>query len=273
VSPAPDRDTPRTTPTSRAATLAGLGLVVLAAGCGSAGADHDAGGADETGSGQLLVSAAASLTDAFGALGEAFEDEHPEVEVVLNLAGSQTLANQIVEGAPADVFASADPTQMDAVADAGHLADDPEVFTTNRLAIAVEPGNPRGIDGLADLDDPSLLLVLPDEAVPAGGYAREALDAAGVEVAPASLEQDVRAALSKVELGEADAAIVYASDLDSATDRVTGVEVPADENVVASYPIARLDGASDPPAADAFVAFVLADPGQAILADHGFTAP
>ena len=250
-----------------------LALVLLAAGCDAAADGEEPGGARDGRAGEVLVFAAASLTDAFGALGDAFTDGNPQVEVVLNLAGSQTLASQIVEGAPADVFASADTTQMDVVARAGDLAADPQVFTVNRLAIAVEPGNPLGITGLEDLADPELLLVLSAEEVPAGRYARQALDAAGVAVTPVSLERDVRAARSKVELGEADASIVYASDIVAAGSRVAGVDLPAEHNVTATYPIARLAGARNPEVADAFVAFVLSARGQAMLAEYGFTAP
>jgi molybdate transport system substrate-binding protein len=255
----------------------------LLAACGSAtdsgGPDVPADGVSADGpagdgrSGEVLVFAAASLTDAFGAIADAFTDANPQVEVVLNLAGSQTLASQIVEGAPADVFASANAAQMDVVAEAGALARAPEVFTANRLAIAVEPGNPLGITGLQDLADPELLLVLPAEEVPAGRYARQALDAAGVAATPVSLERDVRAARSKVELGEADASIVYASDIVAADGRVDGVELPAEQNVPAAYPIARLAEAPNAEVADAFVAFVLSAPGQTILAEYGFTAP
>lgn len=252
-----------------AALIAAVSAAVSAAACGSTGADDDASGDV---SGELIVFAAASLTDAFDALSDAFVGANPEVEVVFNHAGSQTLASQIDEGAPSDVFASANDTQMDAVAAAGNLAGEPETFTANLLAIAVEPGNPLGISGLEDLADPGLVLVLPAEEVPAGQYAREALDAAGIEVAPASLEQDVRAARSKVELGEADASIVYASDI-VASDAVAGIDIPIEHNVPASYPIAVLADAPNPTAAEAFVAFVLSEDGQQILASYGFTAP
>jgi molybdate transport system substrate-binding protein len=251
--------------------LSALALAVLVAGCEAAGADGDAAG--DGPSGEVLVFAAASLTDAFDELAGAFVAGNPEVEVVINFAGSQTLASQINEGAPADVFASANATQMDVVARAGNLAEDPEVFTANRLAIVVEAGNPLGIGRLEDLADPELLVVLPAEEVPAGKYARQALDTAGVAVTPVSLEQDVRAALSKVELGEADASIVYASDVAAAGDRVAGVDIPAEQNVPAAYPIARLADAPSPDVADAFVAFVSSAPGQRILTDHGFTSP
>jgi molybdate transport system substrate-binding protein len=249
--------------------LAALTATVLTAACSTDGAAGDATGGV---SGELLVFAAASLTDAFDELRDAFVAANPDVEVVFNHAGSQTLASQINEGAPADVFASANTTQMDAVAAAGNLAGEPELFTANLLEIAVESGNPLGIRGLADLADPDLVLVLPAEEVPAGRYARQALDAAGVQVTPSSLEQDVRAALSKVELGEADASIVYASDIVASSDRADGVAIPIEQNVAARYPIAVLVGAPNPTAADAFVAFVRSDAGQEILTAHGFAA-
>lgn len=249
--------------------LAVLALAVVAVACTSP-TDDDAASGEV--SGELVVFAAASLTDAFDELGDAFVAEHPDVEVVFNHAGSQTLASQINEGAPADVFAAANTTQMDVVADAGNLAGDPAVFTANVLAIAVEPGNPLGITGLDDLTDPDLVLVLPAEEVPAGRYAREALDAAGIEVSPSSLERDVRAALSKVELGEADASIVYASDI-VASDAAEGIDIPPALNVAASYPIATLTDAPNPVAAEAFVAFVLGEAGQAIMTASGFASP
>ena len=254
--------------------LAGLTVAVLVAACGSAGVDGDGGpGTDGEVSGELVVFATASLTNAFDAVRAGFVDANPDVEVVLNNAGSQTLASQINEGAPADVFAAANTIQMDVVAAAGNLAGAPEIFAANVLAIAVEPGNPLGIRGLEDLTDPDLVLVLPAAEVPAGQYAREALAAAGIEVTPSSLERDVRAALSKVELGEADAAIVFASDLLASNGRADGVAIPLERNVVASYPIAVLADARNPATAAAFVAFVRSDAGQEILRAHGFTAP
>jgi molybdate transport system substrate-binding protein len=249
-----------------------LALAVFATGCGSNVSDGDG---QTTGgvSGELIVFAAASLTDAFDELSRAFVDANPDVEVVVNHAGSQTLAGQIAEGAPADVFASANVAQMDALADGGHLGREPEQFTATTLAIAVEPGNPLGIGGLPDLEDPDLLVVLPAEEVPAGRYAREALSAAGVEVTPASLERDVRAARSKVELGEADASIVYVSDIVAADGRVDGVAIPSEHNVRATFPIAVLADAPNRAAADAFVAFVRSEAGQEVLTANGFEAP
>ena len=253
--------------------LAAWGLLAACGATGGGGPDGADAASEDGRSGEVVVFAAASLTDAFEELAETFSDANPGIEVVLNLAGSQTLASQILEGAPADVFAAANEVQMGVVTDAGEFANDPEVFTANRLAIAVEPGNPLGIDGLEDLAAPDLLLVLPAEEVPAGRYARQALDTAGVAVTPVSLERDVRAARSKVELGEADASIVYASDIVAADGRVDGVELPVEQNVPAAYPIARLADAPNPEVADEFVAFVLSEQGQEILADHGFTAP
>lgn len=221
---------------------------------------------------ELVVFAAASLTEALGELADVFE-ERTGVPVLLNLAGSQTLATQLLEGAPADVFVAADSAQMDVVAAAGLVADEPVTVVTNMLAIAVEPGNPLGVTGLADLARPELVVVLPSEAVPAGRYAREALARADVEVRPASLEQNVRAALSRVAQGEADVAIVYASDIVVADGAAHGVSIPAEHNVTASYPMASLAGAALPDAAASFVAFLTSEDARAVLRAHGFRTP
>lgn len=254
-------------------------LALLLGACGTTpepDAADSASGAGLSGqglSGALSVFAAASLADAFEDVADAFEAAHPDVRVRSNVAGSHTLARQINEGAPADVFASSSVEQMTVVQEAGNLAAVPEVFAGNLLAIAVEPGNPRDIAGLADLAEPDLVVVLPAEEVPAGGYARQALDAAGVAVTPASLTHDVRAALATVILGEADAALVYASDVVAADGRVAGIDIPPEHNVTATYPIAPLARAASPEAARAFVAFVGGPQAHAILADHGFTPP
>lgn len=194
--------------------------------------------------------AAASLTDAFTALGGA--------ELVLG--GSSSLATQLREGAPADVFASADEGTMQGLVDYG-IVEAPVPFARNRLAIAVEPGNPRGITGLADLARGDLVVVLCDPSVPAGAYAREALARAGVEVRPSSLELDVKAALAKVTTGEADAALVYATDTEHRVD------LPPEHDVLATYPIAVVRGSER---GQAFVDRVLAERGQRTLRDHGF---
>jgi molybdate transport system substrate-binding protein len=224
-------------------------------------------------SGELTVFAAASLTDAFEAIGERFEAANPDVGVSFNFGSSSTLATQIAEGAPADVFASANQTQMDVVTHAGLVAGERADFAGNSLEIAVEPGNPLGIGSLEDLARSDVTLVLAAEAVPAGQYAREALDAREIEVEPASLEIDVRAVLSRITLGEADAGIVYASDVVAAGEDVEGVEIPAEQNVRASYPIATLADAPNSTAGDAFVDYVLSSEGQEVLRAFGFTAP
>lgn len=241
-----------------------VAVVVILAGCAAGPTDSAS---------TVTVFAAASLTDAFEELAAAFEQARPGSDVVLNLAGTQTLAAQLSEGAPADVFAAADSRHMAAVEERGLIEGQPRTFAGNRLAIAVEPGNPLGISGLSDLADPDLVVVLPEAEVPAGAYARDALSRAGIEVTPASLEPDVRAAQAKVSLGEADAAIVYTSDVAAADGRVTGVAIPDDVNVDATYPIAVVAGAPNREAAASFWAFVLGDEGREILADHGFTTP
>lgn len=240
--------------------------------CGDAGSQA----AGDPGSGErarLTVFVAASLAEAFDELAATFVADHPNVEVEINAAGSHTLAHQINQGAPADVFASSAPGPMAVVDEAGNLAGPSRVFASNHLAIAVEVGNPHGVRGLADLADPDLVVALPGEQVPAGAYARRALDAAGLTVTPASLEPDVRAALGRVALGEADASVVYASDVLAAGERVEGVAIPPEANVTAAYPIAALAGASAPSVARDFVRFVLDEAGQSILARHGLGSP
>jgi molybdate transport system substrate-binding protein len=224
-------------------------------------------------SGPLMVFAAASLTDAFTELGDAFTTTNPEVAITFNFAASSQLVTQIGEGAPADVFASADVATMTKLTETGATGSDPVVFTTNIAEIIVEPGNPEGITGLADLARPELIVISCAPEVPCGRYAQQILDNAGVTVEFKSLEENVRAVVSKVTLGEADAGIVYVTDVLAAGDAATGVPIPVDVNVVAEYPIAITAEAPNPDAAQAFVDFVLSEEGQAILASYGFVAP
>lgn len=221
----------------------------------------------------LLVSAAASLTDAFGAVEQTFEDANPDVDVVLNLAGSSALREQILGGAPVDVFASANMENMERVLEAGEVADEPRVFARNRLQIAVPPANPAGISGLADFAEESLFLGLCAAGVPCGDLARAALAAADVEAVIDTNEPDVRSLLTKIEAGELDAGITYVSDVVSSEGSVEGIVVPDDVNVVADYPIAVLSGATAPDIADEFVDFVLSGKGRAILSGFGFSSP
>ena len=222
--------------------------------------------------GDITVFAAASLTDAFTELGTTFESENPDASVEFNFGASSALREQILAGAPADVFASANPSNMDQVVDAG-AASDPEDFVTNLLEIAVPAGNEAGVTGLDDFANPDLLIGLCAEEVPCGEFGREALGNAGVTPSIDTNEPDVRSLLTKVEAGDLDAGIVYVTDVMAAGDSVEGVEIPADDNVVATYPIAALTDAANPDTADVFVEFVLSDEGQDILRSFGFDTP
>ena len=237
--------------------------LVLVAACGDDGDPESA---------ELVVFAAASLTDAFAELADAFEDADTGASVELNFAASSALREQIVEGAPADVFASANGSNMAAIVDADE-ADDSQVFALNQLEIAVPAGNPAGVAGLDDLARGELFIGLCAEEVPCGEFGREALANAGVEPSIDTNEPDVRALLTKVASGDLDAGLVYRTDVQSAGDTVEGIEVPEDDNVIAAYPIAVLTRSEAPDLADAFVAFVLSAEGQAILASHGFDGP
>ncbi len=259
---------------SRRIPHAAVALSIALAGCSATD-----GGGEEAGteipdpvSGTVTVFAAASLTEVFGALETAFEQQHPSAEVVLSFGGSGALAAQIIEGAPADVFAAASGAPMDTVTEAGD-ASDPTVFTTNTLEIAVPPGNPAGITGLAGLANPDLTIVLCDPSVPCGAAAETLMHQAGYQPAPDSLEEDVKAVLTKIELGEADAGLVYVTDVVAAGDKVEGIEVPEAADVINTYPIAVIAAAPNPVGAQAWVDFVLSEQGQALLAAAGFVAP
>jgi molybdate transport system substrate-binding protein len=225
----------------------------------------------DTISGAINVFAAASLTAAFKDEGTAFQTKHPNATVTFNFAGSTSLVTSINNGAPADVFASADQPNMDKVVNAGNASSSPANFATNKLQIVVPPGNPKGIKGLADLANPGTVVILCAPAVPCGNYANQALSKAGVKVTPKSQEQDVNAVVSKVSLGEADAGIVYVTDVKAAGAKVAGVDIPDAQNVIASYPMATVKGGPNPKGGAAFIDFVLSLPGQALLANYGFS--
>jgi molybdate transport system substrate-binding protein len=249
---------------------------LVLAGCGDDD-DDDAGStteapAEESAQGDITVFAAASLTDAFTELGTTFESDNPGASVEFNFGASSALREQVLAGAPADVFASASTSNMDQVVDGG-AASDPEDFVTNLLEIAVPAGNEAGVTGLDDFANPDLLIGLCAEEVPCGEFGREALADAGVTPSIDTNEPDVRSLLTKVEAGDLDAGIVYVTDVMAAGDTVGGVEIPADDNVVATYPIAALTDAANPDTADAFVEFVLSDEGQDILQSYGFDSP
>lgn len=242
---------------------------VLATACGSDGAATD-DATENASEDDVTVFAAASLTDAFTELGDAFTAANPGVEVTFNFAGSSELVAQISDGAPADVVASADLATMTVLADAELVVGDPQVFATNVAEIMVERGNPEGIDDVADLAADNLIVVQCAPEVPCGSYAEQVLANAGVSVTPASYEDNVRAVVTKVTLGEADAGIVYRTDVLAAGDGADGVTIPADVNVVAEYPIALVAGSGDRAGARSFADFVLGADGQAILAEFGF---
>ncbi|WP_404434073.1 molybdate ABC transporter substrate-binding protein [Microbacterium lacus] len=249
-------------------TVAVLGGIL--SGCAAATPVDEERGDDLNGT--ITVYAAASLASAFAAISERFEDANPGVDVrPLVTDGSSTLATQLIAGAPADVFASADAVTMGTVQGAG-AAGESTVFARNTLVVAVPTGNPGGVTALADLGDPALRVVLCAAPVPCGAASLALLEAEGLTVRPASAEQSVTAVLTKVAAGEADAGLVYATDVRGRADLERFVPEGA-EDIVVEYPIATVTDAANPAAAAAFVAFVLGPEGKRILAGEGFLAP
>ncbi len=262
----------------------GLMLVINLLGCGRSSLDSDStlGGYHPA---ELVVFIAASLTEAFGELGNQFEAMHPGVRIVYNIAGSQQLARQLIQGAGGDIFASANQVQMENVIASGRASPaEVEIFTENQLVVIFPTTNPANIQDLSDLSNPGLRLILAAPEVPAGTYALEYLskaskvDGLGPEYKQRvlnnviSYEESVRFVLAKVALGEADAGIVYSSDVvGSDGEKVGRLEIPAEYNIVARYPLVILIDSPQPDLARAFVDFVLSPPGQTILADYGFS--
>lgn len=260
-----------------AAGLAFLALLFPFGGCGVQG---DQG---EIARRTLTVFAAGSLVDVFDPMGSEFEGRYPQVDLVFNFAASDQLAQQLVAGAPADVFASANLIQMDVAVAGGRVAQgSSQLFARNRMVIVTPLDNPGGIRSLADLAKPGLRLVIGAADVPAGRYARQVLETAsgdaeygtgfaeGVLANVRSYEETVRAVLTKVVLGEADAGIVFATDAGSAEDQVRTIEIPLALNTIADYPIAVIADANEPELARDFVAFVLSPAGQSLLSAYGF---
>jgi molybdate transport system substrate-binding protein len=219
-----------------------------------------------------VVLAAASLTESFTRIGEDFERTNPEVEVTFSFGASSTLATQVTQGVPADVFAAANESSM-ATAISSGAAQDPQPFGSNTLQIAVPPGNPGRISGLRDFADANQTIALCAPQVPCGAAADRVFAAAGITARPDTLEQDVKAALQKVQLGEVDAALVYRTDIIAAGDRVAGIAFGEAAQAVNIYPIAVLSEAPNAAAARAFVDYVLAAEGQAVLRAAGFGQP
>jgi len=222
--------------------------------------------------GDITVLAASSLTESFTVIGSRFEAAHPGVTVTFSFAGSPTLATQVTSGAPPDGFASAGATSMVAVVAAGAAAD-PQTFAVNVMEIAVPPSNPGRVTGLDSLAAAGVKTALCQPQVPCGDTAGKVLDNAGLTVVPVTLEPDVKSVLSKVQLDEVDAGLVYVTDVHAAGDKVKGIAIPGDVNASTSYPIAALERSANPRAAAAFVAYVLSPDAQAVLTAAGFRAP
>ncbi len=269
----------KTAPVGRR-TLAALftaALLVPLAACG--GGDDTPKGGTKTGGaasgaaasgGKLTVLAAASLTDVFRTAGAAYEKAHPGTKITFSFAGSQALAAQVKQGSPADALVTADTRTMDGLtSDTGQ----PTVIARNRLVIATGKGNPKKVGALKDLADSKLKVVLAAPAVPVGRYSQKVLDAQKITVKPVSQEADVRSVLSKVELGEADAGIVYRTDASGAAGKVDAVEIPDAQNAVAAYPAATLKASKNAAGAERFVTWLSSPEAQRILRDAGFQKP
>jgi molybdate transport system substrate-binding protein len=264
--------------------VATAGLLLTTAACGSGPSTGDespqGGGPSSTSSssgseltGSVTVFAAASLKQTFTEIGAEFEKAHPRVEVTFNFAGSSDLVAQLQQGAPADVFASADTKNMDKATGDSLTASAPVDFAANSLEIAVPPSNPAHIKSLADLAGSDVKVVLCAPEVPCGAAAAKVEAAAGIDIKPVSEEQSVTDVLGKVTAGEADAGLVYVTDVKGAGDKVTGIELTESASAVNTYPIAILKRSQNAAAAAAFLQSVTGDPGQRILAAAGFAKP
>jgi molybdate transport system substrate-binding protein len=261
-------------PRRTAAVTLLVALAVLASGCGGSSGGTAAGSGTSTKlTGTITVLAASSLTESFTALGKAFEAQHPGTKVQFSFAASSELATQITGGAPADVFASASPATMQQVSDDGDAAATPKVFVRNTLEIAVPSGNPAGVTGLKDFANKELTIALCAPEVPCGAAATTVFKLAGITPHPDTLESDVKATLTKVTLGEVDAALVYKTDVKAAGSKVQGLDFPESAKAINDYPIVVLKDAPNPRTAAAFVALVESAHGRSVLSDAGFQVP
>lgn len=260
--------------------LATVGLALAVAGCGRSSPPTSPSGSASSvtcGSGlegEITVSAAASLTEAFTEIGDDFEERCDGTRITFTFDSSGTLSQQILDGAPADVFASADQKNMDKLVAAELTQGEPTVFAENQLIIVTKPGNPEGIGSLADLADAGIIS-LCGEDVPCGTFAATSLAEAGVTIPETSVTrgQNAKATLTAVSDGDAVAGIVYVTDALAAGDAVDSVEIPDDQNVLATYPAAVLTTATNEQLASAFVAYVSSDDGQETLEEQGFLPP
>jgi len=260
-------------------TVAAVAALALAAGCGgNSGNDAGSGSGSSPSAasggvtGTVTVFAAASLTESFTTLGKQFEAAHPGTTVKFNFGASSSLAENINQGAPADVFASASSKNMKQVVDAGG-ASDSKTFANNVMQIAVPPDNPANVSQVTDLANPKIKVALCQPEVPCGTVAQEVFKKADVTVKPVTQGADVKAVLTTVQLGEVDAGMVYKTDVQAAGAKVKGIEIPADQNASTSYPIAALSKAPNAAGAAAFVDYVLSPDGEKVLEQAGFASP
>lgn len=245
--------------------------ITLVSGCSSSSSNS----AEESSgalTGKITVLAAASLTESFTTLGEQFEAAHPGTTIALSFGASSALSAQIVNGSPGDVFASASQKNMTQVVDA-KAGDDPTTFARNIMEIATPPDNPAQITSLNDLTKSGVTVAVCADEVPCGVTANKVFANAGVTVTPATKEATVKAVLTKVELGEVDAGLVFVTDVIAAGDKAVGVEIPQDVNASTDYPITMLKTTTNAELSQAFIEYVLSDEGQAVLAESGFAKP
>lgn len=257
---------------SRIAATAAV-LMCVISGCGSSNEAGPTSSTSAAGGGKLIVFAAASLKKTFTDIGEQFKTDNPGADVEFNFAGSSDLVAQLTQGAPGDVFASADTKNMDKATQAGLLASDPVNFASNTLTIVVAPGNPKKIASFKDLTQPGLSVVVCAPQVPCGSATQKVEQATGVQLNPVSEESQVTDVLTKVTTGQADAGLVYVTDAQGAGDKVTAVSFPEAAGAVNTYPIAVLKQAKNAELARKFVDLVTGEAGQKVLSAAGFAKP
>ena len=254
----------------RFAVIAAVLAAAAAAGCSSSSSSPSTGGSPSTGT--ITVFAAASLTESFTQLGKQFEAAHPGDTVKFSFGPSSGLAEQINSSAPADVFASAAPGNMDDVVNAGD-ASSPQNFAKNTMEIATPPDNPGNVESVKDLADDSVKVALCQPQVPCGVVAAEVFKNAGITVKPVTLQPDVKSVLTQVETGNVDAGMVYVTDVQAAGSKVNGVTIPASDNASTLYPIATINSSKHKSIAQAFMNYVLSPAGQQVLKAAGFESP
>jgi molybdate transport system substrate-binding protein len=256
----------------RITVMAAVLAAVAAAGCSSSGSGSSSGGSASPSGGTITVFAAASLTESFTQIGKQFEAAHPGDTVKFSFGPSSGLAEQITSGAPADVFASAAPANMDQVVSAGD-ASGPQNFAKNIMEVATPPDNPGNVESVKDLADDSVKVALCQPQVPCGVVAAEVFKNAGITVKPVTLQPDVKSVLTQVETGNVDAGMVYVTDVQAAGSKVKGVTIPDSDNASTLYPIATISSSKHKSDAQAFMNYVLSSAGQQVLAAAGFEKP